>query len=260
MTALARTEAAGCGHRPGDFDVDFWKRHLAGAPALLELPTDRLRPAMQSYAGSSVGLALCLELTAGLRALSQRHGATLFMTLFASWAALLYRLSGQSDIVIGTPVANRPRSEPEALTGIFVNTLAVRVHLEHDPSVAQLLTQIRASMLEAYAHQDIPFARVVEALQPPRSLSYSPIFQVMLAFNNAPGERALSLPGLKVSEFEPTQTTPQFDLTLSLRDAGEHIAGLLEYASDLFDRSTIERMAGHLLSLLEAMVADDQQH
>src|ERR1039457_3999570 len=242
-----------------EFDVDFWKAQLSGAPALLELPSDRPRPAVQSYAGGSVGVALPPELTVGLRGLSQRHGVTLFMTVFAGWSALLCRLSGQSDLVIGTPVANRPRSELESLIGFFVNTLALRVRLEDDPSVAGLLAQIKASTLEAYAHQDIPFAQVVEALQPPRSLSYNPIFQVMLAFDNAPGERALSLPGLKVSEFEPPQSSAQFELTLSLRDSGESITGSLEYASDLFDRASIERMSAHLLSLLEAMVADDQQ-
>ena len=195
----------------------------------------------------------------GLRALSQRHGVTLFMTLLAGWSALLSRLSGQSDLVIGTSVANRPRSELESLIGFFANTLALRVRLEDDPSVAELLRQIRTTTLEAYAHQDAPFAQVVEALQPPRSLSYNPIFQVMLAFDNAPGERALSLPGLKVSEFEPAQTSAKFDLTLSLRDVGQSIEGVLEYATDLFDRASIERMGGHLLSLLDAMVADDQQ-
>src|SRR3984957_9140172 len=239
--------------------VDFWKAHLGGAPALLELPTDRARPAVQSYAGSSVGVALPDELTAGLRLLSQRHGVTLFMSLFAGWSALLSRLGGQSDLVIGTPVANRQRSEIESLIGFFVNTLALRVRLENDPSVTELLAQIKASTLEAYAHQDIPFAQVVEALQPPRSLSYNPIFQVMLALDNAPGERVLSLPGLKVSEVESTQATAKFDLTLSLRDAGEKIEGVLEYATELFDRVSIERMSAHLLTVLEAMVADDRQ-
>jgi non-ribosomal peptide synthetase component F len=240
--------------------IDFWKAQLAGAPALLELPTDRPRPAVQSYAGGNVGLTLAAELTAGLRRLSQRHGVTLFMTLFAGWSALLGRLSGQSDFVIGVPIANRQRSELEALIGFFVNTLPLRLRLEADPSVAELLAQIKASCLNAYAHQDISFAQVVEALQPQRSLSHNPIFQVMLALDNAPGERELSLPGLKVSDFERTQTTAQFDLTLALSDAGETLVGVLEYASDLFDRCTIERMAGHLRTLLEAMVADDQQH
>jgi amino acid adenylation domain-containing protein len=239
--------------------VGFWRAHLAGAPGLLELPHDRQRPAVQSYAGGRVGLTLSGQLTAGLRRLSQRHGVTLFMSLLTGWAALLSRISGQSDLVIGTPVANRQRSELESLVGFFANTLALRVHLENDPSVTELLAQIRASTLEAYAHQDLPFAQLVEALQPARSLSYNPIFQAVLAFDNAPGERVLSLPGLKVSEFKPPHSSAKFDLTLLLRDVGERIEGALEYATDLFERASIERMATHLHTLLEAMVADDQQ-
>jgi amino acid adenylation domain-containing protein len=239
--------------------VGFWRAHLAGAPGLLELPTDRPRPAVQSYAGGTVGLTLSGQLTAGLRRLSQRHGVTLFMSLLAGWATLLSRLSGQNDVVIGTPVANRQRRELESLLGFFADTLALRVRLEGDPSVTELLAQIRASTLEAYAHQDLPFAQVVEALQPARSLSYNPIFQAMLAFDNAPGERVLSLPGLKVSEFKPPRSSAKFDLTLGLRDVGDRIEGVLEYATDLFERASIERMASHLLTLLEAMVSDDQQ-
>src|SRR5579863_839542 len=239
--------------------VGFWRAHLAGAPGLLDLPHDRQRPAVQSYAGGRVGLTLSGQLTAGLHRLSQRHGVTLFMSLLTGWAALLSRLSGQSDVVIGTPVANRQRSELESLVGFFANTLALRVHLENDPSVTELLAQIRASTLEAYAHQDLPFAQLVEALQPARSLSYNPIFQAVLAFDNAPGERVLSLPGLKVSEFKPPHSSAKFDLTLLLRDVGERIEGALEYATDLFERASIERMGTHLHTLLEAMVADDQQ-
>ena len=182
------------------------------------------------------------------------------MTLLAGWSALLSRLSGQSDVVIGTPVANRPRREFEPLIGYFANMLALRVPLEADPSVAELLTQIRASTLDAYTHQDTPFAQVVEALQPARSLGYNPIFQVVLAFNNTPGERVLRLPGLKVTACEPPQTRAKFDLTLALRDDGQSIEGYLEYATDLFEHSSIERLGGQLLSLLEAMVADDRQH
>jgi non-ribosomal peptide synthetase component F len=251
----------GCqSNRLGEFDVDFWKAHLAGAPALLELPTDRPRPLVLSYAGGRVGLALTAELTAGVRRLGQRHGATLFMTLFSGWSALLSRLSGQSDIVIGTSVANRQRSEIEPLTGSSVNTLALRVRLEQDPSVAELLAQIKVSTLEAYAHQEIHFAQLAEALQLPISLNSNPIFRVMLALDNAPGEPELSLPGSKIDDLAQPHTTAKFDLTLSLRDAGDSIVGFLVYASDLFERSTIERMAEHLRTVLEAMVADDQQH
>ena len=229
----------------GNSDIDFWRAHLVGAPALLELQTDRPRPTVLSYAGGSVKLTLTPELTAGLRRLGQRHDATLFMTLFAGWSALLSRLSGQSDIVIGTPVAN--------------NTLALCARLEQDLTVVQLLVQIRTSILEGYAHQDVPIAQVVEAVQPRGSLSYNPLFQVMLTLDNAPPEKELRLRGLRSGDLEQN-VSAQFDLTLSLSDAGERIVGVLNYASDLFERSSIERIAGQFLTLLEAMVANDQQH
>jgi amino acid adenylation domain-containing protein len=230
--------------------LDFWMGYLAAAPALLELPTDRPRPAVPGFAGS-VAVALTAELTAGLRELSQRQGVTLFMTLLAGWSALLGRLSGQSDVVIGAPVQNRRRGE--------LDMLALRVRLEGDPTVGELLARIKASTVEAYAHQDILFGQVVEALQVPRDLNHHPIFQVMLALDKGPGDRAPRVVGRMVSDAEAPQSTLLFDLTLSLIDAGERIEGALEYASDLFDRSSIERMTGHLRIVLESMVADDQQ-
>jgi len=239
--------------------IEFWKSQLAGAPDLLALPTDRPRPGIQSYAGAHVELRLPGALVLGLRRLSQRREVTLFMTLLAGWAACLSRFSGESDLVIGVPVANRRRSELESLIGFFSNTLALRVRLDCDPTVAELLAHIKDNTLQAYANQDIPFAQVVEVLQPPRSLSYNPIFQVALAFDNAPGERVLSLPGLSVTKFDLPLSGAKFDLSLSLRDSGDAVEGVLEYATDLFDRPTIERMSGHLLCLLEAMVADDRQ-
>ncbi|WP_146050780.1 non-ribosomal peptide synthetase, partial [Pseudomonas syringae] len=239
--------------------VDFWRQHLSGAPALLELPTDHRRPPLRSYAGGRVSLALSPALTTGLRQLGQRHGATLFMTLLAGWSSLLSRFSGQDDVVIGTPVANRPRSELESLIGFFVNTLALRIRPEGRLSVAALLEQVKTVMLAAHAHQDLPFEQVVEALQPPRSLGHSPIFQVMLALNNTPGGGEFSLPELSLEPLQAPHTTAQFDLSLALVEADGGLIGSLEYASDLFERATIERMAGHLQVLLEGMVADDQQ-
>ncbi|MBI6824246.1 amino acid adenylation domain-containing protein, partial [Pseudomonas syringae] len=229
------------------------------APALLELPTDHRRPPLRSYAGGRVSLALSPALTAGLRQLGQRHGATLFMTLLAGWSSLLSRFSGQDDVVIGTPVANRPRSELESLIGFFVNTLALRIRPQGGMNVAALLEQVKAVMLAAHAHQDLPFEQVVEALQPPRSLGHSPIFQVMLALNNTPGGGEFSLPELSLEPLQAPHTTAQFDLSLALVEADGGLIGSLEYASDLFERATIERMAGHLQVLLEGMVADDQQ-
>ena len=239
--------------------IDFWREHLKGAPALLELPTDRPRPSEQSYRGSSIRVMVSAELTAGLRALSQRHGSTLFMTLLGAWSVVLSRLSGQPDVVIGTPVANRQRSEIEPLIGFFVNTLPLRVRLEEDLSVAQLLAQIKATTLDAYSYQDLPFEQMVEALQPTRSLSHSPLFQTMLVLDNTPSGGALRLPGLTLSSMQLPHSTTQFDLTLTLNEAGELIAGALEYASDLFDASTVERMVGYFERVLAAMVEDDAQ-
>ncbi|MBI6548641.1 non-ribosomal peptide synthetase, partial [Xenorhabdus lircayensis] len=239
--------------------VNFWRNTLQGAPALLELPTDRPRPAKQSYAGGRVNLTLPPALQAGLKDLSQRHGTTLFMTLLAGWATLLSRISGQDDIVIGTPIANRQQSELASLIGFFANTLALRVQLHNNPSVSELLAQVKEQALNAYVHQDLPFEQLVETLQPSRSLSHSPIFQVMLATNNTPGQRRFELPGLTLDERPLIRNSSYFDLTLSLDETEDCLVGDLEYASDLFDHSTIERMVGHLYTLLAAMVANDTQ-
>ncbi|HET8797068.1 MAG TPA: condensation domain-containing protein, partial [Thermoanaerobaculia bacterium] len=243
--------------------IAFWKEHLAGAPALLTLPLDRPRPAVQSHAGGTVPLALSEELTARLRDLAQRHGVTLFMTLLAAWGVLLSRLSGQSDIVIGTPVANRQRREIENLIGFFVNTLAVRLRLADlnglAPSAAELLRQVRETTLAAFAHQELPFEQVVEALQPVRSLGHSPLFQTMLALNNINtyGEGSLELPELTLSRVAREQKSTQFDLSLALHERGDRLVAQLDYATALFDESTIERWAGHYVRLLEGMVNDD---
>ena len=169
--------------------VDYWKAHLAGAPSFLELPTDRPRPAVKSFRGARRGLQLSQALTSSLSELSQREGATLFMTLLAAFQTLLYHYSGQSDIVVGTPIANRTRSEVEGLIGLFMNTLALRGDLSGDPRFTALLGRVRESALGAYAHQDLPFEKLVEELKPERSLSHSPVFQVMLILQNAPGRR-----------------------------------------------------------------------
>ncbi|MBV6325446.1 non-ribosomal peptide synthetase [Duganella violaceipulchra] len=233
----------------------FWRAHLDGAPALLELPLDRPRPALQSHAGASVPLAIPAPLAAGLRALAVRHGATLFMTLLTGWAALLARLSGQDDIVVGTPVAHRGRAELEGLIGFFVNTLALRVRLDQQSSADTLLARVKADTLAAYEHQDLPFEQLVEALRPPRSMRHSPVFQTMLSLDNTAGGGALALPGLTLAPHATPRTTSHFELSLALADDGATIAGSLDYASDLFDHATVERYAGYLLQLLAAMVA-----
>ena len=239
----------------------FWKNHLTGVPELLNLPLDHPRPALQTYAGGSVPLVLSRELTARLRAVSQRHGATLFMTLLSAWGVLLSRLSGQTDVVIGTPVANRQRREVENLIGFFVNTLALRLRLDAQTSIAALLAQVKETTLAAFAHQELPFEQVVDAVQITRSLSHSPLFQAMLAFNNTPegsngdGE-ALALPDLKLAPAKQGLATAQYELSLHLTDGGEVLSGSLVYATALFDRSTVERWAGHFVRVLEAIAAD----
>ncbi|CAM3390103.1 Peptide synthetase XpsB [Xenorhabdus nematophila ATCC 19061] len=237
--------------------VNFWRDALQDAPALLELPTDRPRPEKHSYAGGHIDITLPPELSAGLRALSQRHGTTLFMTLLAGWATLLSRLSGQKDLVIGTPVANRQHRELEPLIGFFVNTLALRVQLDDNPTVCDLLARVRNHALKAYAHQDLPFEQLVEALKPPRSLSYSPIFQVMMSVDNTPGQQDIELLGTTISVINPTENISQFALSLSMNDTEEGLVGDLEYSSDLFDGASVERIASYLQTLLTAMVKDD---
>ncbi|MDE9555583.1 amino acid adenylation domain-containing protein [Xenorhabdus bovienii] len=237
---------------------DFWCTQLQDAPTLLTLPTDRPRPLVQTYVGDQVSFQLDTTLLASLKELGQRHHTTLFMTVLTAWSIVLARLSGQDDIVIGTPVANRPHQELEGLIGFFVNTLALRVTPGEAPRVADLLAQVRERALAAYAHQDLPFEQVVEALQPERSLSYSPIFQVMLTLNNTPAQD-LALPGLQLSPVEQARYSAHFDLTLSLTETETGLTGDLEYASDLFDPTTVERMIEYFKQVLTEMGADATQ-
>ncbi|HEU0053984.1 MAG TPA: amino acid adenylation domain-containing protein, partial [Longimicrobium sp.] len=207
--------------------------------------------------GAAVPVELDGELTAALGALARRHGTTLFMTLLAGWAAVLGRLSGQDDVVIGTPSANRGREEVEGLIGFFVDTFALRIDLAGAPTVAALLARARTRALEARQHADIPFEQVVERVRPARSPAYTPIFQVMLTWQNAPAAR-LRLPNCEVEEVgDPPETTAKFDLSLSLAEEDGRIAGELAYATALFDRATVERYAGYLRAALTSMAADD---
>ncbi|WP_248746007.1 non-ribosomal peptide synthetase [Pseudomonas sp. MWU12-2037] len=238
--------------------VDFWRQHLEGAPSLLNLPLDRPRPAIQSYAGGIVNCAFSPALSADLRAFSQAQGSTLFMVLLAGWSVLMSHLSGQNDVVVGTPVANRQRPELEPLIGFFANTLALRVASGADTRVAELLVRIKDLTLAAYSHQDLPFEQVVSALQPTRSMSHSPLFQVMLSLDNTP-PAPLQLPGLQVESLDSAHRTTQFDLSLSLVDTADHIGGSLQYASDLFDTATVEAIAGLFAKVLENLVAGAQQ-
>jgi amino acid adenylation domain-containing protein len=236
----------------------YWENALAGAPVLLNLPADRPRPVVQDHGGATVSFALDAELTAALKRLSQRHGTTLFMTLIAAWGALLARLSGQSDVVIGTPVANRNRLEVEELIGFFVNTLALRLDVAGNPTVAELLADVKARALEAQEHQDLPFEQVVEIVNPPRSLAHAALFQVMFIWQNNEGG-ALALPGIELSPLRAGGTVAKFDLTLGMRETGGTIAGTLEYATALFDAPTVERYLEYLRALLAGLVADDDR-
>ncbi|HEX2090846.1 MAG TPA: condensation domain-containing protein, partial [Longimicrobiaceae bacterium] len=236
---------------------EYWTRTLSGAPEVLELPTDRPRPARQDHAGASVPVVLDEELTTGLGALSARHGTTLFMTLLAGWATVLSRLSGQEDVVVGTPTANRGQREIEGLIGFFVNTLALRVELTGSPSVAEVLARVRERALASQQHQDIPFEQVVERVQTVRSLTHTPLFQVMFTWQNTPRGR-LDLPGLELLPVQGTsRETAKFDLSLTLREGRGRITGGLTYATSLFERETVERYVGYLRRVLEGMVADD---
>ncbi|WP_328516786.1 amino acid adenylation domain-containing protein, partial [Ralstonia pseudosolanacearum] len=233
----------------------YWEQALAGAPTLLSLPTDRARPAQQDYAGGSVEVVFDETLSAGLKRLSQRHGTTLFMTVLAGWSALLSRLSGQDEVVVGSPVANRTRSEVEGLIGVFVNTLALRVEVG-GATVSELLGGVKAKVLEAQAHQDLPFEQVVERVRPVRSLSHSPVFQAALLWQNTEA-LVLELDGLTIEHLADESYTAKFDLSLALREHDGRIAGALDYATALFERATVERYLGYLRHLLQAMAADD---
>ncbi|CAA9367824.1 MAG: hypothetical protein AVDCRST_MAG89-4266, partial [uncultured Gemmatimonadetes bacterium] len=237
--------------------AEYWTRTLAGAPELLELPADRPRPPRQDFAGASVDVELDETVTAALKTLGQRHGTTLFMTLLAGWAAVLARLSGQDDVVIGTPSANRGHAEVEELIGFFVNTLPLRVDLSDGPAVGELLQRVKTVALDAQRNQDIPFEQVVERVRPARSLAYTPLFQVMFAWQNGP-DGTLELPGLAVGDAGVAGTdTAKFDLLLSLGERDGRIAGGLTYARSLFERQTVERYAGYLRRVLQAMAADE---
>ncbi|MBR8837984.1 MAG: amino acid adenylation domain-containing protein [Stigonema ocellatum SAG 48.90 = DSM 106950] len=238
--------------------LSYWQKQLANAPALLVLPTDRPRPPVQTFVGAYQEFALSLELTQGLMQLSQQQGVTLFMTLLAGFDTLLYRYTGVADILVGTPIANRNRSEIEGLIGFFVNTLVLRTDLSENPSFSELLTRVRSMALGAYAHQDLPFEMLVEALQPQRDLSHTPLFQVTFLFQNAPMS-PVELTGLTVSPLVLESTTAKFDLTLAMENTNSGLVGVWEYNTDLFDSSTIERMAGHFHTLLEAIVANPKE-
>jgi amino acid adenylation domain-containing protein/FkbH-like protein/thioester reductase-like protein len=255
----ARWQREAAAQTQQDDQLAYWIEHLRGAPELLELPTDRPRPPVQSYRGANARVALGAELTSDLRAFCRERNLTMAMVLYAAWAVVLARLSGQEDLVIGMPVANRRRTEVEGLIGLFVNTLAVRVTLDDDPLVSELLARVKEIMLAAYAHQDVPFERVVETLQPARTLSHSSIFQVLFVLHNAPRGK-LELPGLMLAEEEVLSQAAHFDLTLSLQESAEGLCGVVNYASDLFDARTIERWVESFKVMLCGIIRQSGQN
>jgi amino acid adenylation domain-containing protein/thioester reductase-like protein len=238
--------------------LSYWKQQLADAPMFLPLPTDRPRPAVQTVNGASQEFSLSVELTQQLLKLSQEQGVTLFMTLLAAYNTLLYRYTGQEDILVGTPIANRDRTEIEGLIGFFVNTLVMRTEISGDRTFSELLLGIRETALSAYVHQDLPFEMLVEALQPERVLSHTPLFQVMFVLVNTPMSE-IELTGLTVSSLPIETSTAKFDLNLSMQNTTTGLVGWWEYNTDLFDSSTIERMKGHFVTLLEGIVANPSQ-
>ena len=250
----------------------YWRQQLNGI-SMLHLPTDKPRPVIQSYQGSTQFLELPLKLTDALEALSQQEGVTLFMTLLAAFQTLLYRYTNQSDIAVGSPIANRNRSEIEGLIGFFVNSLVLRTDLSGNPTFRELLGRVREVTLGAYSYQDLPFEKLVEELHPERNLSYHPLFQVVFSFQNAPME-SLELPELVPSFMNIDFKKTRFDLELHLWNCCEDfrslwgadwehcegIRGVMVYNTDLFDKATITRMLGHFKTLLSGIVANPDQH
>jgi len=232
-----------------------WRQRLAGAPLVLELPADHPRPPMPSGRGGTRTILLPAELSAAAGALGRREGATLFMVLLAAFDALLHRTTGRDDLIVGTDVANRNRAETEGVIGFFINQLALRVDLAGDPPFRELLARVRETALAAYAHQDLPFERLVEELQPERDLSRQPIFQVAFVLQNVP-VGLLHLPGLTLSPLEGGGGTAKLDLTVVATETPSGCWVNAEYATDLFDPPTIDRLLGHLATLLAAAVDD----
>ncbi|MET0396637.1 MAG: non-ribosomal peptide synthase/polyketide synthase [Longimicrobiaceae bacterium] len=239
--------------------VGWWREHLAGAPPLLEAPTDRPRAAGRGAGAGTHALTLPAAASHGLRALSRSAGTTLFMTVLAGWQALLARYAGQDDVVVGTPVSGRTRAELEGLIGFFVNMLPLRADLSGDPSWTELLGRTRAAALGAFDHQELPFERLVEELGAERSLAHTPVFQATFALNRAGAEPALSLGGLELEPFESGPGAAKFDLELTVTDEPAALEATLAYREALFDAATAARMAGHLATLLEAMAADPRR-
>jgi amino acid adenylation domain-containing protein len=241
-----------------DAQLAYWKRQLADAPAVLMLPTDRPRSPIQTWSGTRQSWALAPSLSQAIQELSRQEGCSLFMTMLAAFKALLYHYTRQTDIIIGSPVANRNRAETEEMIGFFVNTLVLRTNLAGNPTFRELLARVRETVLTAFAHQDLSFQRLVETLWPERGRSYNPFFLIMFDLHNVPSLQP-ALPGLKVTATEMDTGTAQFDFSLEIQEAGQGLIGHVEYNTDLFDAATITRIMAHYNALLENTVAHPDQ-
>ncbi|MGO4756004.1 condensation domain-containing protein, partial [Streptomyces sp. 2MCAF27] len=239
--------------------VDYWARQLAGVDPRLTLPTDRERPPIKTYRGARESFRCPAELVDQLREVGARHDATLYMTLLAAYHIVLYRYTQQTDIAVGTVVANRNRREVEGLIGFFANTLVMRADLADDPAFAELLTQVRKSALEAYDHQDVPFEAVVDALRLERGLSHSPVFQTMFVLQEAQTEQETRLGEAEVLPVEFDVDVTKFDVTLDLRETPDGLVGTVEYNTDLYDADTIRRFVRHYTTLLASVAADPRE-
>ncbi len=235
--------------------TEYWKNQLQAAPALLELPTDHPRPAVQSFRGAEEIMTFPISLREGLKKISQRENVTLFMTLLSAFKILLTRYTGQTDLVVGSPIAGRNITETEDLIGFFVNTLALRTDISGDPTYRELLGRIKNTTLDAFSHQELPFDKVVAALCPERSLSYNPIYQV--AFALQPGsDSSLQIPGLEIEPIKLGSVTAKFDLFLSAKEVPDGLTVTVEYNTDLFEASTIRRLIVHYQNLLETLLTN----
>jgi amino acid adenylation domain-containing protein len=236
----------------------YWREQLKGAETILDLPTDKVRPPVQTFAGAHESVMLPEALVQSVNRLAEEQGVTLFMILLAAFQTLVWRYTGQKQFLIGTPVANRRQEEIENLIGFFANTLVLRADISGNETFSDLLARVREICLGAYAHQDVPLEMLVEELQPDRDLSRSPLFQVLFVLQNAPLSR-LELAGLTMTPMDVEKGTAIFDLTLSLAEAQGTLKASAEYNTDLFDRSTIQRLMGHFQVILEAVVKDPTQ-
>ena len=241
-----------------DTQLDYWKQKLHDSPAILELPTDRPRPMVQTYRGASETLVISNGLSKKLNELSRKQGVTVYTTLLSAFDVLLCRYSNQTDILVGTYSANRNRSELEGLIGFFVNTLVLRTDLAGDPTFRELLARVRQVAIDAFAHQEVPFEKILEAMQVERARSHTPLFQVMMIYQNA-AEGRLKLAGLDKSPVTLERTRANFDLTVVIQRRREGLQAMFEYNVALFDRSTVARMGGHFVTLLEDIVTNPEK-